>query len=106
MCGILPFVTLKAVFRIKNRLNSRVTFKDKISKEMLPLFFYKFQCCSRSATCYGKTKRHFKVCIFENMGFSSHTGKNSAVWDLMLVCGNIVSFGEFLFWLMAQKNVK
>ena len=30
---ILPCVNLKVVFRIKNRLSSKFTFKDKISKE-------------------------------------------------------------------------
>ena len=34
---ILPCVNLKVVFRIKNRLSSTFTFKDKISKEMRSL---------------------------------------------------------------------
>ena len=32
---ILPCVNLKVVFRIKNRLSSKFTFKDKISKEIM-----------------------------------------------------------------------
>ena len=98
---ILPCVNLKVVFRIKNRLSSKFTFKDKISKEMRSLLCYKFQCSSCNATYCGKTKRHFKVCVSEHMGVSGCTGKNikstksSAVRDHMLVCNNIVSFEDF-----------
>ena len=98
---ILPCVNLKVVFRIKNRLSSKFTFKDKISKEMRSLLCYKFQCSSCNATYYGKTKRHFKVRVSEHMGVSARTGKNikstknSAVRDHMLVCNNIVSFEDF-----------
>ena len=50
---------------------------------------------------YGKTKRHFKVCVSENMNISARTGKNidstknSAVQDHIFVCNNIVSFEDF-----------
>ena len=73
---ILPCVNLKAVLRIKNRLSSKFTFKDKISKEMRSLICYKFQCSSYNATYYGKTKRHSKVRVSEHMGVSARTGKN------------------------------
>ena len=98
---ILLCVNLKVVFRIKNRLSSKFTFKDKISKEMRSLLCYKFQCSSCNATYYGKTKRHFKVRVSEHMGVSARTGKNikstknSAVRDHMLVCNSIVSFDDF-----------
>ena len=98
---ILPCVNLKVVFRIKNRLSSKFTFKDKISKEMRSLLCYKFQCSSCNATYYGKTKPHFKVRVSEHMGVSARTGKNikctkiSAVLNHMLVCNNIVSFEDF-----------
>ena len=68
---------------------------------MRSLLCYEFQCSSCNATCYGKTKRHFKVSISEHMGVSARTGKyikstkNSAVRDQMLVCNNIVSFEDF-----------
>ena len=39
---ILPCVNLKVVFRIKNRLSSKFTFKDKISKEIVPYFVTSF----------------------------------------------------------------
>ena len=103
---ILPCVNLKVVFRIKNRLSSKFTFKDKISKEMPSLLCYKFQCSNCNATYYGKTKHHFKIHVSEHMGVSARTGKNikstknSAVRDHMLACSNIVSFWDFLFWLM------
>ena len=91
----------KVVFRIKNRLSSKFTFKFKISKEMCSLLCYKFQCSSCNATYYGKTKCHFKVRVSEHMGVSACTGKNIkytknfAVSDHMLVCNNIVSFEDF-----------
>ena len=74
---ILRFeINLKVVFRIKNRLSSKFSFKDKISKEMRSLLCYKFHCSSCNATYYGKTKRHFKVRVSANMGISACTGKN------------------------------
>ena len=84
---ILPCVNLKVVFRMKNRLSSKSTFKDKISKEMHSLLCYKFQCSSYNATYYGETKHHFK--------FHVKSTKNSAVCDCMLVCNNIESFEDF-----------
>ena len=92
---ILPYVNLKVVFRIKNRLSSKFTFKDKISKEMRSLLCYKSQRSSCNATYYGKTKRHFKVRVSEHMGVSARTSKNikstknSAVRDHMVVCYNM-----------------
>ena len=103
---ILPCVNLKVVFRIKNRLSSKFTFKDKISKEMRSLLCYKFQCSSCNAAYYGKTKRHFKVCVSEHMGVSARTGKNTkstkncAVRDRILVCNNMCLLKTFLFWPM------
>ena len=76
ICDILSCVILKVVFRIKNRLSSKFTFKDKISKEMRSLLCYKFQCSSCNATYYGKTKCHFKVSVSEHMRVSARTGKN------------------------------
>ena len=97
----LPCVNLKVVFRIKNRVNSKFTFKDKVSKEMCFLLCYKLQCSSCNATYYGKIKRHFKVRVSEHMGVSARTGKNikstknSVVRDHMLVCNNTLSFEDF-----------
>ena len=72
--NILPCANLKIVFRIKNKLSSKFTFKDKISNRMRFLLCYKFQCSSCNAT-YGKTKHQFKVRVSEQMGVSTHTGK-------------------------------
>ena len=98
---ILPCVNLKVVLRTKNRLSSKFTFKDKISKELCSFFCYKFQCSSCNATYHGKTKRHFKVRVSEQMGVSARTDKNikstkySAVRDHIVICNNIVSFEDF-----------
>ena len=76
---ILPCVNLKVVFRIKNRLSSKFTFKEKIPKEMRSLLCYKFQCVSCKATYHGKTKLYFKVRVSE---------------PKILLCLIIVSFEE------------
>ena len=69
---ILPCVNLKLVCRIKNRLSSKFTLKDKISKEMHSLLCYKFQCSSCNATYYSKTKCHFKVCVSVHVRVTVH----------------------------------
>ena len=43
---------------------------------MCSLLCYKFQCSCYNATYYGKTKRHFKVSVSQDMGVSTRTGKN------------------------------
>ena len=60
-------INLKVVFRIKNRLSSKFTFKDKISKDIRSLLCYKFQCSSCNVSYYGKTMIHFKVRVSEHM---------------------------------------
>ena len=105
-------VNLKVVFRIKNRLSSKFTLKDKISKEMRSLLYYKFQCSSCNATDYGKTKHHFRVRVSEYMGVSASAGKNiksiknSAVHDHMLVCNTWCLLKTFLFWQMEPMLLK
>ena len=105
--GILPCVNLNVVFRIKDRLSSKFTFKDKISKEMRSLLCYKFQCSSCNATYYGKTKHHFEVRVSEHMGAYARTGKNikstkkSDVRDHKFVI-TLCLLKAFLFWLMEQ----
>ena len=82
---IFPCVSLKVVFRIKNRLISKLTFKEKISREMRFLLYYKFECSKCNATYCIKTKRHFKVSISRHMRVSARTceniksNKNSAI---------------------------
>ena len=70
-CDILPCVNLKVIFRIKNRLSSKFTSKDKILKEM-------HSSCSSSynATYNSKTKCNFKVRVYEHMAVSARTDKN------------------------------
>ena len=105
-------LNLKVVFRIKNRLSSKFIFKDKISKEIRSLLCYKFQCNSCNATCYDKTKRHFKVRVSEHMGVSARTGKNtkstknSAVRDHVVVCNNIESFEGFSVMANGTNNFR
>ena len=81
---VFPYVNLKVVFKIKNRLSSKFTFKDKISKEMCSLLCYKFQCSSCNATYYGKTKHPFKVHVSEHMRVSARTGKHIKSTKILL----------------------
>ena len=68
---------------------------------MHSLLCYKFQCSNCNATYYGKTKRHCKVRVSEQMGVYAPTDKNikstkySAVRDHIVICNNIVSFEDF-----------
>ena len=89
--------TLEVFFRIKNRLSSKFTFKDKISKEMRSLLCYKFQCSSCNATYYGKTKRLFKVRVSKHMGVSARTGKN--------ITSTKNSNGTNDFWIKLQESL-
>ena len=92
----LPCVNLKVVFRIKNRLNSKFTLKDKISKEIISLLWYKIQCSSYNATYYGKAKRRFKV-LWESLHVQVKTLSllKTMLCDHMLVCNSIGSFEDF-----------
>ena len=36
---------------------------------------YKYKCGGCNATCYGKTKHHFKIRVYDNLGISHLTGK-------------------------------
>ena len=62
---------------------------------------YKFVCGRCNATYYGETCRYFKVRVGEHLGISPLTNKRSklkrsaAVKDHMLMCDQLVSFGDF-----------
>ena len=75
ICDIFSHATLKVVLRTKIKLSSKFTFKDKISKEIRSLLYYKFQCSSCNALYCGKAKRNFNICISDHMGPSACTGK-------------------------------
>ena len=51
---MLLFANLKVIFRMKNRLSSKLTFKGKILKKCILLFCYKFWWSSCNATYLAK----------------------------------------------------
>ena len=63
------------VFQTKCNVSNFFTFKKRISLFLRSGVVYKFQCGGCNATYYGKTKRHFKVRMFEHLEFSAPTGK-------------------------------
>ena len=69
---------------------------------------YKFQCGSCNATYYGKTKRHFKVRMCEQLGISALTGKrvkgddDSAIKEHLLFCNHTPDFEDFS--ILATNN--
>ena len=71
----LTSCNLKIVFTSPVRVKSFFTFKDKSPKMLLSGLVCKYKCGGCNATCYGKTKRHFKVRICEHLGISHLTDK-------------------------------
>ena len=71
----LTSCNLKLVFTSPVRVKSFFTFKDKLHKILLSGPVYQYKCGACNATYYGKTKRHFKVRIYEHLGISHLTEK-------------------------------
>ena len=66
----LLYCNIQFVFQTKWKISNFFTFKDKIPSFLRSGIVYKFQCGSCNVTCYGKTKRHFKVRMWEHLGIS------------------------------------
>ena len=66
---------LKIVFTSPVSIKTFFTFKDKLSKMLPSGLVYKYKCGGCNATCYGKTKRHYKVRICEHLAISNLTEK-------------------------------
>ena len=73
---------------------------------------YKFQCGSCNATYYGKTKRHFKVRMCEQLGIYALTGKrvkgddDSAIKERLLFCNHPPDFEEFSILSINNNDFK
>ena len=74
-CDKFTSCNLKIVFTSPVRVKSFFTFKDKLLKVFPSGCVYKYKCGGCNATCYGKTERHFKVQICEQLGISHLTGR-------------------------------
>ena len=63
----------KIIFTSPTTVKSFFTFKDKLTNMLLSGNVYKCKCGGCNATYYRKTKRYFKVRIYENLGISHFT---------------------------------
>ena len=77
----LTACNLKIVVTSPVRVKSFFTFKDKLPKMLLSGLVYQYKCGGCITTYYGKTKRHFKVRIFEHLGISRLTEKKGEDWQ-------------------------
>ena len=71
----LPQVKLLVIFNSNNRLRNFFSFKDKIPISVRSHILYRYTCDGCNAVYIGKTRRHYKVRIFEHLGLSLATGK-------------------------------
>ena len=70
-----PHVKLKVMFVSNVRLKNCFSFKDHIPNDLQSLILYWFTCDSCKAVYPGKTKRHFKLRMYEHLGISYKTEK-------------------------------
>ena len=92
----------------KCKLINFFTFKDKTPVFLRSGIVHKFKCGGCNATYYGKTKRHFKVKMCEQLGVSALTGNrvkgdnDSAIKEHHLFCNHLSGFGDFS--ILASNN--
>ena len=104
----LPYCNVQFVFQTKCKISNFFTFKDKIPLVLRSGIVYKFQCGSCNATYYGKTKRHIKVRMCEQLAISALTGKrvkgddDSAMKEHLLFCNHKPDFEDFS--ILATNN--
>ena len=85
------------------RVKSFFTFKGKFPKILFSGLVYKRKCGGCNATYYSKTKRHFKVRIWEHLGISYLNGKKvkidnielTTIQEHFLCCNYSPSFEDF-----------
>ena len=102
---------LEIVFTSFVRAKSNFNFKDKLPSMLLSGLVYTFKCGGYNATCYGKTKRHFKFRICEHLGISHLTGKKveidsnkvTAIQEHLLCWNYSPSFEDFSL-LTSESN--
>ena len=75
---------------------------------------YQYKCGGCNATYYGKTKRHFKVRIYEHLGISHLTEKKvkidnnklTAIQEHLLCCNYSQSFEDFSIMTRESNDFK
>ena len=71
----LPYCNIWFVFKTKCKIINFFTFEDKIPSFLRSGIVYKFQCGGCNANHYSKTKRHFKVRMYEHLSIWALTAK-------------------------------
>ena len=77
------------------------SYKDRLPDDLVSCVLYKFQCGRSSASCYGKTDRHFKVMSGEPISICPFTLKivkpssESSIRDHHPFCNHAPSFDDF-----------
>ena len=104
----LRHCNFRIVFQSKCKLINLFTFRDKIPVFLCSGIVYKFKCEGCNANYYGKTKHHFKIKMWEQLGVSAVTGKrvkgdnSSAIKEHHLFCNHSSSFDDFS--ILASNN--
>ena len=72
---IVPFCSLKIVFKTSRRLSSCFLFKDRFPKSLLSGVIYKYTCAECNLSYIGCTKRFWEKRLEEHIHVSALTGK-------------------------------
>ena len=72
---IVPFSSLKVIFKTNTKLSSCFTFKDKLPKSLLSGVIYRFTCSGCNLRYIGCTKRYWEKRLEEHSHISARTGK-------------------------------
>ena len=100
----MKFYKLRVIFQTNNTLKNYFRFKNSVPETLRSNVIYKFSCGSCTASCIGKTYRHFKVRVLEHQGVSPRTGKpvrgtlSTSVKDQMVACDYKVVHQNFKFF--------
>ena len=70
-----PQLNTRVIFRSKQVMKNLFKFKDAIPPELRSSVVYKYQCGFCSASYIGKSKRQYRVRIFEHLGRSIRTNR-------------------------------
>ena len=108
----LPYCNIRFAFQTKCKISNSFTFRDKIPSFLRSGIVYKFQRGSCKATYYGKTKRHFKVRMWEHLEMSPLTAKrvkgddDAAIKEHLLFCNHTSYFEDFSILATNNNNFK
>ena len=110
----LTSCNLKIVFTSPVKVESYLTFTDKLPKMLLSELNYQYKCGGHNSTYYGKTKCHFKVRICEHLGISHLTDKKvkidnnklTAIQEHLLCCNYSPSFEDFSILTRESNDFK